>query len=467
MNTRIMRLPIEREPAAFLDTLCRIVGPAHVLTDPAATHSYTTDWTGRWEGSAIAVVRPGNTREVSAVTAACFAARIPITPQGGNTGVVGGGVPASGSILLSTRRLAEIEAVNPRERTIAAGAGVTVAEADHAAADRGLRFGIDLASKESATLGGIVATNAGGMRRIRYGDARSQLLGIEAVMSDGSILSRWYPLSTDNIGYDLPGLLAGSEGTLGIITKVLMKLASQSRDTRVLIAGVTSVSRALRLHDQIVRHGLTVEAAELMTSSGVDLVCEHANASQPLHKPAPLYTLFEVSAHRGTESALLETLSNSADLIEDAILEPWPARKLWHLRENHTESIGRESDTPVVKLDVSVPLDTMSSFVTELESAMAADASPIRPILFGHFLDGSIHVNLLHVPPADVEAVTDAVFNLVAAHRGSISAEHGIGRAKSPWVHLGRTPIDVHTMNRIKSALDPRRILNPGVLLPQ
>ncbi|WP_245745634.1 FAD-binding oxidoreductase [Nocardia altamirensis] len=467
MNSRILRLRGEREPGPFLDTLRDIVGPAHVLTDPATTRGYTTDWTGRWAGSAVAVVRPASTAEVSDVTAACFKALVPITAQGGNTGLVGGGIPESGSIVLSTRRLDRVEAVDPIGRTIAAGAGVTVAGADQAASVHGLRFGVDLASKTSATLGGIVATNAGGARMIRNGDTRSQLLGIEAVLADGFVLSRWTSLCKDNVGYDLPGLLTGSEGTLAVITRVLMKLSTPPADAHVFLAGVATIDAALRLYDRVVRSGLTVEAAELMTEDGIDLVCTHTGAKRPFDTHSPVLALFEVSAHRDTEAAVVEILSASEDLIDNAVMDPPPARRLWQLRESHTESIGRESSTPVVKLDVSIPLGSMTSFVRDLESSLAQHHPAVRAILFGHFVDGNIHVNLLDVAKDDVDSLTDGVFSLVADHEGSISAEHGIGRAKNSWVHLGRTPIDVHTMNRIKFALDPRRILNPGVLFPR
>ncbi|MGX1776798.1 FAD-binding oxidoreductase [Nocardia brasiliensis] len=451
---------------SFLDSLRSIVGPAHVLTDPSKMSGYTTDWTGRWVGSAVAVVRPGSTAEVSAVVSTCFESFVSVTAQGGNTGLVGGGVPHQGSILLSTRRLDGIESVDPIGRVIAAGAGVTVARADRAAAEHGLRFGVDLASKQSATLGGIVATNAGGSRMIRYGNTRSQLLGVEAVLADGSVLSRWTPLVKDNVGYDLPGLLAGSEGTLGVITRVLMKLVTPSPDSSVLVAGVETVDAALRLYELIAAGGSTVEAAELMTAAGIDVVCRHSDGRRPFDTHSPFYVLFEVSAHRGAEDVLLEIVSAAEGLVTNAAIERRPARKLWRLREAHTECIGRESRTPVVKLDTSVPFGSMSSFIRTVDSVLTQRFPDVRPIMFGHFADGNIHVNLLDAAPAAVESITEAVFAIVVGHGGSISAESGIGRAKSQWLHLGRTPVDVHMMKRIKLVLDPRRILNPGVLFP-
>ncbi|WP_338774655.1 FAD-binding oxidoreductase [Nocardia vulneris] len=449
---------------AIRDSLRDIVGSAHLLVDPARTRGYTTDWTGRWVGSAVAVVRPGSTAEVSAVVTACSEAHIPITTQGGNTGLVGGGVPQAGSVLLSTKRLDLIESVDPIGCTIAAGAGVTVARADAAASAHGLRFGVDLASKESATLGGIVATNAGGTRMIRFGDTRSQLLGVEAVLADGTVLSRWTPLARDNVGYDLAGLLAGSEGTLAVITKVLMKLVTPAADSSIFLAGVATVDAALRVYELVARSGLTIEAAELMTADGIEIVCKHTDMRRPFESHSRFYVLFEVSALRGTEDALLEIFAEAEGFVDDVAIDRRPARKLWRLREAHTESIGRASSTPVIKLDLSVPLESMSSFVGAVESAVAQRFPTTRSIMFGHFADGNIHVNLLDVPPAQADSITEAVFGVVTDHRGSISAESGVGRAKTQWLHLGRSAIDVYMMKRIKLVLDPRLSLNPGVL---
>lgn len=464
MSSLTVRPPADRRRTPFLDTLRAVVGSAHVLTDPAVTQRYTTDVTGRWTGDTMAVVRPGSTDEVSAVVAACFDALVPIVPQGGNTGLVGGTAPAPDSILLSTGRLDRIETAG---HTVTAGAGVTVAAADRAARADGLRLGIDLASREAATLGGIVATNAGGARRIRHGNARAQLLGLEAVLADGSVLSRSTAADCDNIGYDLPGLLAGSEGTLAVVTQVSLRLVPPAPDPHVLLAAVDTVEAALLLHDRIRASDLAVEAAELMTDDGVALVRRHTGARHPFPVDTPYYALFELSCRNGTEAAALELLAASGEFLRDAVLAPAPARSLWQLRDAHTEAIGRESGTAPVKLDVALPRPGLGAFMNALRTLLATDFPTARSILFGHFGEGSIHINLLEVGPDAADTVTDAVFALVTEHGGSISAEHGIGRAKAPWVHLGRGPIDVHAMNRIKAALDPRGILNPGVLLPR
>jgi len=295
---------------------------------------------------------------------------------------------------------------------------------------------------------------------IRHGNTRSQLLGIEAVRADGSVLRRWLSLVKDNVGYDIPGLLAGSEGTLAVITRVLVRVVPVTGATTVCVAAVDEVSVAGRLIDAISEAGLTVEAAEIMSRAGIELVHEHG-VRRPVSSAADFYVLLEVSGSDGAEDTVLGVLDAERGVL-DAVLEPGPARDLWRVRESHTESIARSTTTPVVKLDVSVPLRALPEAFDEL-AALADDGSP-RPILFGHVGDGNIHVNLLDVPEDSVAALSDKVFRIVSAHGGSISAEHGIGRAKVEWTGLGRSSVDLDTMRAIKTALDPAGLLNPGVL---
>lgn len=448
---------------ALLRELAAIVGPAHVLTDPDLTAGYTTDWTGHWSGCAAAVVRPANTAEVAAVLTACGRAGVAVVPQGGNTGLVGGSVPMHGEVVLSTGRLTEIELVDPVERTLAAGAGVTVAQAQRAAREHRLDLGVDLASRDSATLGGIVATNAGGIRVVKHGNTRAQLRGVEAVLSDGRILTRWKGLTKDNVGYDLPGLLAGSEGTLAVVTRVLLRLVVPADHTQVALAGVRSVADALALVDAFERAGLTLEAAELMTRDGVALVCTRHGLRAPLDVDAPFLLLAEVSGEQD-ERAVLSVLAAAGPGVLDATVEPGPAHRLWQYRESHTEAVSASSSTPPVKLDVSTPLHAIEGFLTRLSGELASAFPSVRPICFGHVADGNIHVNLLDVDEDRRDAITDVVLRLVAAHDGSISAEHGVGRAKAPWIGLGRTAVDLEVMRAVRAALDPALMLNPHVL---
>nr|WP_250767842.1 FAD-binding oxidoreductase [Rhodococcus sp. MSC1_016] len=449
---------------SFLDELADIVGASHVLTDPGVVAGYVTDWTGHWHGNTTAVVRPADTGQVSAVLALCSRAGVAVVPQGGNTGLVGGSIPMDGEVVLSTTRLSVIEHVDPIGRTIAAGAGVTIARARDAAREHGVELGVDLASRESATLGGIVATNAGGIRVIKNGDTRSQLLGIEAVLSDGRVLTRWKELTKDNVGYGLPGLLAGSEGTLAVITRVLMRLVLPPSATRVAFVAVGSVGDALMVVDHLERAGLTLDAAELMTRSGIDLVCEHQQLRRPLSADAPFCVLVEVSGREDAETTLLEVLDDSHEVVLDAVVEEGPAHRLWQYRESHTESVGAASSTPPVKLDISTPLRDIEAFLNELTTGLDRRFPGVRAICFGHVADGNIHVNLLDAAPEQRDTLSDFVFHLVTDHNGSISAEHGVGRAKAPWMTLGRSAVDLDIMRSIRAALDPAGILNPHIL---
>ncbi|MFE0750179.1 FAD-binding oxidoreductase [Gordonia sp. NPDC058843] len=452
----------------LLPSLRGIVGEAHVLTDPDAMAGFLTDWTGRYRGDAEAVVRPRTTDEVSRVVAECARSDIRICVQGGNTGLVGGSVPparaeaADPRIVLSTVRMTDVDEVDTIGRCVGAQAGATVESMDRHAGAIGLSLGIDLASRESATAGGVVSTNAGGTRMIRRGNARSQILGIEAVLADGSVLRRWTSLVKDNVGYDLPSLLAGSEGTLAVITRVLFRLVVPPSAATVAVASVERVENAIDLIGAAPSAGLTIEAAELMTEAGVALVADHGHR-RPTATPGPFYVLLEVSGTGDIESAAAELLGSAPGIV-DAVLEPAPARALWAGREGHTEAIARSSSTPVVKLDISVPIRALPEAFAELSRVGSECDFPCRPILFGHVGDGNIHVNLLDVPTEHSSTVTDHVFGIVAANGGSISAEHGIGRAKVAWMHLGRDPADLATMRAIKSALDPRGLLNPGVI---
>jgi FAD/FMN-containing dehydrogenase len=448
----------------IIGELIDIVGRGHVLTDPETIASYRTDWTGRWQGRTDVVVRPANTEEVAAVLSVCHEHGVPVVTQGGNTGLVGGSVPMHDELVLSTRRLDDVERVDPIGRTLAAGAGVTVARAQKAARQHGLDIGVDLASRDSATLGGIVATNAGGVRVIKNGDTRAQLLGIEAVRSDGQVVTRWKELTKDNVGYDLPGLLAGSEGTLAVITRVLLRLVVPVPHSVVALVALRSVDAALGLLDKVQRHGLGLEAAEFMTGAGVDLVCSHTGLRAPFDVAAPIYLLLEVSGSEEAENVLSALLAQDADVVLDATLAASPARKLWQYRERHTESISAASHTPPVKLDVSVPVRHLADFFAALRSRLQAEHPDVRMICFGHIADGNIHVNVLDVPTERQHSITDLVLRLVAGYHGSISAEHGIGHAKAAWIGLGRSENDIETMKRIRAAFDPAGLLNPHVL---
>ncbi len=423
-----------------LETSLRdVVGRAHVLTDPDLTSAYETDWTRRFSGRARAVVRPADTAQVAAVVRDCADAGVPIVPQGGNTGLVGGGVPRPDGdppVVLSTRRLSDIRDVDDRQLT--AGAGVTIAAVQGAARHVGLTYGVDLASRDSATVGGTIGTNAGGVRVCRYGDTRRQVLGVEAVLADGSVVSRLVGLPKDSTGYDLSGLLVGSEGTLGVVTAARLRLWPRETPGSTVLVGCADIDEAVGL---IPDNGL--RAAEFMVAAGFELVRRVARLPHPLHRVWPVYLLLETDE--------LPHIPADADAAVDD--------KLWVYREWHTESISTRGVPH--KLDVAVPRHHLAKFCDEVATALA----PYEVYLFGHINEGNVHVNVIGPAPDD-DSITERVLEIVAAHHGSISAEHGIGVAKRQWLHLGRSRAEISAMRAIKRALDRDALLNPGVLLP-
>ncbi|MFT3661397.1 MAG: FAD-binding oxidoreductase [Gordonia sp. (in: high G+C Gram-positive bacteria)] len=441
----------------ILDRLRSAVGAPHVLTDPSTTAGFLTDWTGRWTGRALAVVRPGSTAETAATVRVCADEGIALCPQGGNTGLVGGSVPPGDvpAVVLSTVRLDRID-VDAPGRLAGVGAGTTLADLQRAAADAGLAFGVDLAARDTATVGGMVATNAGGIHYVRHGSMRAQLLGIEAVLASGEVLRRWHPLRKDNVGYDLPGLLAGSEGTLAVITGVLVRLVAAPRRTATAVAAVEHPGAALDVVGAVESSGLTVRAAELMTRRGMDLIASYGHR-RPFADTPPYALLIE------TESSGLD-LADALDGagVGDAVLDEGAAGDLWAVREAHTECIARDSTAPVCKLDVSMPLPRLGALIDAVDPLAAEFGA--RHIPFGHLADGNLHVNLLDVEPARAEELTDRVLHIVAGLGGGISAEHGVGRAKVPWLGLSRSATDLAAMRAVKDALDPAGLMNPGVL---
>jgi FAD/FMN-containing dehydrogenase len=441
-----------------------VVGPEHVLTDPAVTVSYAVDWTGRFRGSAAAVVRPRSTEEVAGVLAVCNEAEAAVVPQGGNTGLVGGGVPLAGEIVLSLRRLDEIGPVDTLAGQVTAGAGVTLAGLQARAAAAGWAFGVDLAARDSATVGGMVATNAGGNRMMRYGPMRAQVLGVEAVLADGRVVSHLGGLAKDNTGYDLAGLVTGSEGTLAVVTRVRLRLVPRFEHRVVALLAVGSVATAVEATTSLRREVPSLEAAELFLAEGLALVCRVFGLPRPFAAEHAAYLLVECADHRDPEPELARAVGRLGPLVLDAAVATEPARRaaLWRYREAHTEAIATLGVAH--KLDVALAPGSLPAFVAEVPAVVARAAPGATTFLFGHVGDGNVHVNV--VGAGDGDEVDAAVLGLVADMGGSISAEHGIGRAKRRWLHLNRSPVEIDVFAAIKRALDPRGILNPGVLLP-
>jgi FAD/FMN-containing dehydrogenase len=439
-----------------------IVGPNHCLTDPDLRASYETDWSRRWSGPALAVVRPGSTDEVAAVLRACADAGDGVVPQGGNTGLVGGSVPRDGEVVLSLRRLNAIEDVDPDAGEMTVGAGVTLATAQAAAHDAGWEVGVDFGARDTATIGGMVATNAGGVNVLRHGLMRRQVGGFEAVLADGTVLRRLPGMPKDNTGYDLGGLLAGSEGTLAVITRVRLRLVPRLARRAVGVIGLDAAADAVAAAGRLRRELASLLALELFTDAGLELVMRHASVAPP---PArrPIYLLVEAGSDGADPSDDVAAALDAIGAGDAAALasDPTGRHRLWQLRERHTEAMNAEGVPH--KLDVSVPLTRYAELVERAPEAVRAADPAARTIVYGHIGDGNLHVNVLGPPPDD-ERVDDAVFELVLELGGSVSAEHGIGVAKVDWLVRDRGEAAVSAMGAIKRAWDPAGILNPGVI---
>ncbi len=444
----------------LLEALATAVGSGHVVTDASMLASYETDWTGRFTGRALAAVRPRDTAQVAAVVRACADAGQPICIQGGNTGLVGGSVPVDGSIVLSLARLDAIGEVDTVAGQVTVGAGVTLARLQQHVRPLGYDVGVDFAARESCTVGGMAATNAGGERVLRYGTMRAQVLGVEAVLADGTVVSRLHGLPKDNTGYDVVSLMVGAEGTLGVLTALRLRLVPLLPARTVALVAVDDTAAAVGLVRQAREQLPSLEAAEVFFLDGVNLVRRHTALPAPFADEHPAFVLLECAGRHDPTDDLLALLESATEVRDATVASDVRGRHtLWQYREAHTESINAEG-VPV-KLDVAVPLRSLADFVAQLP-----DAIPVgRLVLFGHVNEGNLHVNVLDARD-EAEAVTDAVLKLVASYGGSISAEHGVGRAKQAWLGLSRSAEEIAVMRALKDALDPNGLLNPGVLLP-
>jgi len=453
----------------LVDELTRVVGAVHVLSDPDVRAPFEQDWTRRFGGPSLLVVRPASTAEVAGVVQACASAHVPIVPQGGNTGLVGGGVPGSvrsggvAPVVLNTSRLTQLEPVDTVAAQVTAGAGVTLAVLQAAAAEAGLNFPVDLAARDSATVGGMIATNAGGLHVLRYGSMRAQVVGVEAVLASGEVISRLSGLVKDNTGYDLSQLLVGSEGTLAIVTAARLRLVAEHDERVVALLGLPGTAEALAAL-AVLRRGVEgLQAAELFYQDGLDLVRAHGGLPSPLAQAWPAYLVIECAGLVDPSESMFEVLSalGLPDAATAVAADASGQARLWAYRERHTEAISALGVPH--KLDVTLPQGRLAEFEVAVRKVVADAAPNSRLVLFGHVGDGNLHVNVVGPDPDD-ESVDDAVFRLVAEMDGSISAEHGVGRAKNRWLHLSRSPSELATMRTLKSALDPDGIFNPGVL---
>jgi FAD/FMN-containing dehydrogenase len=451
-------------PPSLPDALVDAVGAAHVLTDPDVVAGQVRDWTGRFRGATPAVVRPGTVDEVAAVLRACRERGAAVVAQGGNTGLVGGSVPLHGEVVLDLRRLADLGPVDARAGQVTAQAGVTLARLQTHARAAGWEYGVDLSARDSATVGGTIATNAGGTHVLRYGATRRQVLGVEAVFADGHVVRHLAGLEKDNTGYDLAGLLCGSEGTLAVITAARLRLVPRPTHVVVALLAFDELEAALDGVGELRRAVDSLRAVELFLQDGLDLVCDRLGLQRPFAARHRAFVLVEAAARTDPTDDLAAAIEALPRLAAVAVAaDERAARDLWRYREGHTEAINQLGAPH--KLDVTLPNDQLAAFMADVGPCVASVAPDATVWLFGHAADGNVHVNVTGVAPDD-EGITDAVLTLVARRHGSISAEHGIGTAKRKWLTLVRSAAEIDAFRAIKTALDPDGVLNPHVLLP-
>lgn len=412
---------------------------------------YLVDWIGLFHGNALAVVRPTTTAEVAAVIRICAEHGVSVTPQGGNTGLVGGSVPASDAsraVVLSTTGLNQIDDLDELSSQVIVGAGVTLADLHEFARSHGLEYGVDLAARDSATIGGTVATNAGGIHVVGHGMTRRQIVGLEAVLPSGEVLSTLKGLTKDNTGYDLTQLLCGSEGTLAVITRVKVQL-HKPQPTELLVFGVESVSEALRIANSFVGH---IAAAEIIDRVSIESVSRVAGI--PIPFTSRFHLLVEV-----TGTLDLDVLSGFDNLV--AAADSTDRERLWSLRERITEASAVESVGVTHKLDISFPQVSLDDAYHALRELL--DRPGVSKVaIFGHLLDGNYH--LFFETETDDHEIDREVLELVTDFGGSISAEHGVGRMKAEYLSLSRSTVEIAAMRAVKGAIDPLGIMNPGVI---
>lgn len=448
-----------REVAAMLSG---VMPPEEMLTGADVGERYAQDATGTPGSLPELVLRPTSTAEVAHILRACDALRQPVVVQGGRTGLAGAARPLSGEVVISLERMNRIEAPDPDMMSIVAEAGVTLQSVQEAAEGAGLTFGVDIGSRGSATVGGNLATNAGGIRVLRYGMYRAQLIGLEAVLADGSILSSMRGLHKDNAGYDLGQLFVGSEGTLGVITRACLRLFPRPRSAINAFGAATSVEASIALLHCLRQHlGPSLSAYEVILNDLYRPVWELLGAAAPMPPTAPIYVLAETQGadpeidREALQDALMAAVQEG--LLSDVVVAQSGRdyRRLWGVREKCSEYLFALDST--IGLDVSLPLARMSEFLGAAGSALAAVDKDARAYVFGHLGDGNLHYI---VRTARHDEVADAVLSCTAAHGGSISAEHGIGLDKKRWLRLVRSESEIAAMRRLKQALDPNLILN-------
>lgn len=458
-----------------------IVGSQHALSNADDQSPYLTEWRGRWTGTTPLVLRPGSTQEVAKIASLANGTRTAIVPQGGNTGLVGGQIPdASGQqIVISLVRMNGVRAIGPDGMSMIVDAGTVLQTVQEAAAKKDRLFPLSLAAKGTATIGGNLSTNAGGVGALSYGVARDLCLGLEVVLADGSILDDLNTLKKNNTGYDLRNLFIGAEGTLGIITGAALKLYPNPKARTTAFMAVDNPFQALALLRKAQDHaGAALTAFELMPRFGIEITAKHQSGIRdPLPTPYPWYVLMEISSLEGSDHAdavvseIVEGGMTEA-IIQDGTIAANETQRaeLWRLREGMSESQKPEGGS--LKHDISVPVGKLPAFMVEAEKLVLGWEAAARICAFGHLGDGNLHYNISQPVGADKadflargQELSSRLLALVVAHGGSISAEHGIGQMKISELQHYKSPVAMTLMHKIKSALDPHGIMNPGKVL--
>ncbi|WP_338446220.1 FAD-binding oxidoreductase [Pelagerythrobacter marensis] len=472
-----------RDPDSFLAGAADLLGERGFTRDPELMSAWLTDWRGRYTGRALAMASPASTGEVSALMRLCARHRVPVVPQGGNSGMSGGATPddSGEALVLSLRRMDAIRAIDRDARQAVCEAGVVLQTLHEAAAAERLRFPLTLGGKGSATVGGLIATNAGGTQVLRHGTMRAQVLGLEAVLADGSVFDTLTPLKKDNRGFDLKQLLIGSEGTLGVVTAATLRLLPEIGGRAVLWAGLDSISDARRLLLHCEAHaGEELEGFEVIPAHCLAAVLDHLpDARSPLAGQHRWHALIELVAGPDdadrlvglAESMLAEAFR--AGLVEDATIaaNESQAERFWLLRDSI--SPAERAIGPAMQHDISVPVERMAAFVEQAVPDVEARFPGTRAVAFGHLGDGNVHFHVLAPPGArrgeweegDGKRISAFVHDLVTGWGGSISAEHGIGQMKRDELERLGDPVALAVMRSVKQALDPHGLLNPGKLV--
>ena len=463
----------------IIERFAAIVGKAHALVDPDQQLPYLKELRDKYVGRSALGLRPATTDEVSRIMALAHELNLAVVPQAGNTGLVGGQIPQHGEIVVSVARLNKVRHVDPAGTSMTVEAGLTLQECQDVAEKAGRLFPLALPSQGSCRIGGNLGTNAGGVGVLAYGNARQQVLGLEVVLADGRVWNGLRALKKDNTGYDLRDLFIGSEGTLGIITAAVLRLLPRPAEMATAMVTLPSIDNALKLLSEAQgRAGGTLTAFEFIPRLMVEIVLKHIKGTRdPFATPYPWYVLLEISGPKadGTAQAQMEDIlvaASESGLILDAAIAQSPnqARDLWLIRESISEAQRPEGGN--VKHDISVAVARIPEFLERAAAAVQKVCPGARPLPIGHFGDGNIHYNIAKPVGADDkvflaqwDAIMGAVHDVVAAMDGSISAEHGIGVMKRGELARLKDPIELDLMRRIKDALDPKGLLNPGKVL--